>query len=90
MKRILISVLGAAALFASPALAEPPDNARNDTGTLHPGHQGHLSSGREYPGKAATDFHDGTSYETGPGGYAEQQSGGANAQRSSAAVDQGQ
>lgn len=57
-------------------------SARSDA-TLHPGHQGVLSSGKEYPGKPATDFHDGIGFTTGPGGYAEQQSGGANAQRSS-------
>jgi hypothetical protein len=91
MKHVLALALliCAGSLFATAASAEPPDHARNDDASLHPGHQGHLSSGREYPGRPATEFHESLeaegepSFPTGPGGWAEQQSDSANAQRSS-------
>ncbi|WP_287331886.1 hypothetical protein, partial [Mesorhizobium sp.] len=53
MKHVLAFALfiGAGSLFATAAYAEPPDHARNDDAGLHPAHQGHLSSGREYPGR---------------------------------------
>jgi hypothetical protein len=91
MKHVLALALliCAGSLFATAASAEPPGHAGNDDASLHPGHQGHLSSGREYPGRPATEFHESLeaegepSFPTGPGGWAEQQSDSANAQRSS-------
>jgi hypothetical protein len=90
MRHALAVALGISigTLFTGTAWADPPDRARNDTGSLHPGHQGHLSSGQTYPGEPATQFHNALdageeTYPTGPGGWAEQQSEGANAQRSS-------
>jgi hypothetical protein len=88
MKRKLAPALcvGVGLAFVTAVHADPPDQARNDNATLHPGHQGHLSSGQTYPGKPATEFHENfdvgePTYPTGPGGWAEQQSGDANAQR---------
>src|SRR5687768_8699399 len=79
--------IGIGTLFTTAASAADQP-AKKDTATLHPGHQGHLSSGQTYPGQPATQFHEALdagqqTYPTGPGGFAEQQSGGANAQRSS-------
>ncbi|THK34527.1 hypothetical protein EHS39_29435 [Ensifer sp. MPMI2T] len=91
MKCVLMLALGISAgtLLVTAAGAQSPSQARGATATLHPGHQGHLSSGQTYPGKPATDWHDGDPYATGPGGYAQQQSGGANAQRNSTTAPSG-
>jgi hypothetical protein len=77
MRTLAIICLGLGLLAATPAIAEPA----NDVATLHPGHQGHLKSGKFYPGVPATEFHEVEAYETGPGGWAEQKSNGANDQR---------
>jgi hypothetical protein len=77
MRILAITCLGLGLLAATPAIAE----SAKEAATLHPGHKGHLASGKFYPGVPATTFHEEGGYETGPGGWAEQKSDGANDQR---------
>jgi hypothetical protein len=82
MRILAIFCLSLGLLAATPAIAEPA----SDIATVHPGHQGHLKSGQTYPGVPATEFHadfdvGADTYPTGPGGWAEEKSNGANTQR---------
>jgi hypothetical protein len=85
MATALIVAAACAGLFLfapSPSVAAPPEGDPK----LHPGHFGHVASGKEYPGVPATEFHEAleageATYPTGPGGWAEEKSGGANDQR---------
>jgi hypothetical protein len=78
MATALILAAVCAGLFL---LAPSPSVAASDAARLHPGHQGHLASGKEYPGVPATQYHTVAPFEEGPGGWAEEKSGGANDQR---------